>query len=159
MLNCDYTIHPQWLLDKPSANPTSWYQNESGSSFPSDLTLGNPQNALDFESETKDNTQVCTENVINDQSGWTDKEKSLLKRGIEIFGKSSVCLSQFIGSKTAPEVKHYLKHYFSDLQLMYDLNDGLLTEESCLASSVAVTETVIDENEVSLVLALVYKQI
>lgn len=144
------------MLDKPSANPTSWYQNESGSSFPSDLTLGNPQNALDFESETKDNTQVCTENVINDQSGWTDKEKSLLNRGIEIFAKSSVCLSQFIGSKSAAEVKHYLKHYYSDVQLIYDLNDGLSTEES-LGSSVTITETVIDEIEVSITLE--FKQI
>lgn len=36
----------------------------------------------------------------------------MLERGIEIFGKSNVRLSQFIGSKSAPEVRYYLKNFY-----------------------------------------------
>ncbi|KAF7279188.1 histone H2A deubiquitinase MYSM1-like [Rhynchophorus ferrugineus] len=111
ILNCDYTIHPQWLLDKPSANPDNWYDSNSASS------------AVDIQ-ETDSLGQISTEDCITDESGWTEKEKSLLHRGIEIFGKSSVRLSQFVGSKTSSEVKYYLKNYFSENQKLYDQNSS-----------------------------------
>lgn len=53
-----------------------------------------------------------------DESGWTEKERDLLKRGIEIFGKSHIRLTQFIGSKSASEVKHFLKNYYTDDELI-----------------------------------------
>lgn len=106
LLNCDYTIHPQWLLDKPSANPDNWYETNSASST-SDM------------SEADALGHISTENYITDESGWTEKEKNLLQRGIEIFGKSSVRLSQFVGSKTASEVKYYLKNFYSENQNYY----------------------------------------
>ncbi|XP_030761687.1 histone H2A deubiquitinase MYSM1-like [Sitophilus oryzae] len=108
LLNCDYTIHPQWLLDKPSANPDNWYTTTA--SVSTDTESNNEQDALGH---------ISTENCITDESGWTEKEKSLLHRGIEIFGKSSVRLSQFVGSKTSSEVKYYLKNYFSENQSLY----------------------------------------
>ncbi|CAG9836566.1 unnamed protein product [Diabrotica balteata] len=102
LLNFDYTIHPQWLLDRPSTNPDNWYDT-------------NVFNSTTEKSQTPENDalgHLSTENCITDESGWTEKEKNLLERGMEIFGKSSVRLSQFIGSKSAPEVKYYLKNFY-----------------------------------------------
>lgn len=100
LLNCDYTIHPQWLLDKPSTNPDCWYDT------------GAADKAADGGLSGAGGSHVFTENSITDESGWTEKEKMLLERGIDIFGKSNVRLSQFIGSKTASEVKYYLKNFY-----------------------------------------------
>lgn len=118
LLNCDYTIHPQWLLDKPSANPDNWYDTNSSAS------------SLDkIQTENDSLGHVSTENSISDESGWTEKEKSLLDRGIEIFGKSNIRLSQFIGSKSSAEVKYYLKNFYVDGQNTYkSLNDGIFDE-------------------------------
>ncbi|KAI4461922.1 swi/snf complex-related [Holotrichia oblita] len=102
LLKCDYTIHPQWLLDKPSTNPACWYSNST----------------VEFTSDTSSQSDVpstLSENLITDESGWTEKERNLLFRGIEIFGKSNARLSQFIGSKTPSEVKYYLKNFYSDV--------------------------------------------
>ncbi|XP_018571801.1 histone H2A deubiquitinase MYSM1-like isoform X2 [Anoplophora glabripennis] len=120
LLNCDYTIHPQWLLDKPSANPDNWYDTSSSAS------------SLDkIQTESDSLGHVSTENSITDESGWTEKEKNLLDRGIEIFGKSNVRLSQFIGSKTSAEVKYYLKNFYLDGQNTHkNLNDGIFEELS-----------------------------
>jgi len=111
LLNCDYTIHPQWLLDKPSGNPDNWY-NENSAPTTSDC------------SDSDGIGQVSLENCITDESGWTDKEKNLLQRGLEIFGKSSVRLSQFIGSKSASEVKYYLKNFFTGSLSGYRCSDS-----------------------------------
>lgn len=89
----------------------------------------------------KDQSLVCTENIINDDSGWTDKEKCLLKRGIEIFGRSTVCLSQFIGSKSAVEVKHYLKHYYTVRSTCEFNNEFVVCDNAA--------QEIIEENEVS----------
>ncbi|KAJ8931895.1 hypothetical protein NQ314_015164 [Rhamnusium bicolor] len=118
LLNCDYTIHPQWLLDKPSANPDNWYDT-------------NPSTGLLEKTQAESDTlgHVSTENSITDESGWTEKEKNLLERGIEIFGKSNVRLSQFIGSKTSAEVKYYLKNFYQENQNAYrNFNDGVVEE-------------------------------
>nr|CAH7745472.1 unnamed protein product [Callosobruchus chinensis] len=102
ILNCDFTIHPQWLLDKPSANPDNWYNSNNLS-----LSL------LEKTQLENDNLgHMSTENSITDESGWTEKEKNLLERGIEIFGKSNVRLAQFIGSKTPSEVRYYMKNFY-----------------------------------------------
>ncbi|KAJ8933985.1 hypothetical protein NQ318_016921 [Aromia moschata] len=120
LLNCDYTIHPQWLLDKPSPNPDNWYGTN--------LSTG-----LLEKTQTENDTlgHVSTENSITDESGWTEKEKNLLQRGIEIFGKSNVRLSQFIGSKTAAEVRYYLKNFYLESQTVYRrFNDGVVEDVS-----------------------------
>ncbi|EFA09787.2 Histone H2A deubiquitinase MYSM1-like Protein [Tribolium castaneum] len=113
LLNCDYTIHPQWLLDKPSANPDCWYDNSSV------LSPGLSEKP-DFGGSDDALGHVSTENSISDESGWTEKEKNLLERGIEIFGKSNVRLSQFIGSRTPAEVKYYLKNFYLEAQTSYN---------------------------------------
>lgn len=140
-LKCDYTIHPQWLLDKPSANPACWY-NTSISEFVSDIT---PQTEI---------PQISTENSITDESGWTEKEKNLLSRGIEIFGKSNARLSQFIGSKTPSEVKYYLKNFYSDTRSRNNYGDILndFIQETVISShdSGSVTsKEILDDAEVS----------
>ncbi|XP_044271707.1 deubiquitinase MYSM1-like [Tribolium madens] len=114
LLNCDYTIHPQWLLDKPSANPDCWYDNSSV------LSPGLSEKPNEFGSGDDTLGHVSTENSISDESGWTEKEKNLLERGIEIFGKSNVRLSQFIGSRTPAEVKYYLKNFYMEAQTSYN---------------------------------------
>ncbi|CAH0555880.1 unnamed protein product [Brassicogethes aeneus] len=121
LLNCDYTIHPQWLLDKPSANPDNWYQTGS---------------EIQENNESESLGHVSTENCITDESGWTEKEKNLLERGIEIFGKSNVRLSQFIGSKTASEVKYYLKNFYTENQGSYRTYSECLVEDNNLVSDV-----------------------
>ncbi|KAJ8971613.1 hypothetical protein NQ317_014734 [Molorchus minor] len=69
LLNCEYTIHPQWLLDKPSADPDNWYD----SNLPSGLV---------DKSQAENDTlgHVSTANSITDESGWTEMEKNLLER-------------------------------------------------------------------------------
>ncbi|RZC42586.1 histone H2A deubiquitinase MYSM1 [Asbolus verrucosus] len=125
LLNCDYTIHPQWLLDKPSANPDCWYDTSSVLS----TGLSEKPNS-EFGNGDNDNLgHVFTENSITDESGWTEKEKNLLERGIEIFGKSNIRLSQFIGSRTPSEVKYYLKNFYMETQTTYSgFNSGIIED-------------------------------
>lgn len=103
LLNWEYPIHPQWLLDKPSTNPDNWYNTNITS-----------ESIVKSSVDTDGLGHVSTENSISDESGWTEKEKNLLERGIEIFGKSNIRLSQFIGSKTSSEVRYYLKNFYSE---------------------------------------------
>lgn len=139
-MKCDYTIHPQWLLDKPSTNPDCWYST-SDSEF-----------SLDIPSQTEI-PPMSTENSITDESGWTEKEKNLLCRGIEIFGKSNVRLSQFIGSKSSSEVKYYLKNFYSELQcannseVIYD-NYVQETVVSTQSSESVINKDILDDEEV-----------
>ncbi|KAJ8920247.1 hypothetical protein NQ315_011908 [Exocentrus adspersus] len=119
LLNCDYTIHPQWLLDKPSANPDNWYDTSTSCSTSLDK----------LQTDNDSLGHVSTENCITDESGWTEKEKGLLDRGIEIFGKSNIRLAQFIGSKTSAEVKYYLKNFYVDGQnAVKNINDGVFED-------------------------------
>lgn len=138
LLNCEYTIHPQWLLDKPSANPACWY-NTTSSDFVS--TLSNDDNSnFSIEKNANDN--------ISDESGWTEKEKDLLNRGIEIFGKSNVRLAQFIGSKSAAEVKYFLKNFYSNIEFSCSNsveNEVILDDASQVIHS---NDDVIDDKEV-----------
>lgn len=136
-------------MDKPNANPTSWYNNDLPESFSSDLTSDHSHQEYEFEHarKSKDHSLVCTENIINDDSGWTDKEKSLLKRGIEIFGRSNVRLSQFIGSKTAAEVKHYLKHFYTGKSQIR--NEVVMSTNIVKDSPTLSQKEIIEENEVS----------
>ncbi|KAF5305231.1 hypothetical protein FQR65_LT07770 [Abscondita terminalis] len=95
VLNCNCS--PQWYLDQHSSS--CWYNNHADIS-----DLG----------QDKSENHISTENTINDESGWTKKEKNLLERGIEIFGKSNARLAQFIGTKSTAEVKHFLKYYYTE---------------------------------------------
>lgn len=134
LLNCDYTIHPQWLLDKPSTNPALWYDT-------SDL------DASDYDAQAEP-TILSQQNSITDESGWTEKEKDLLNRGIEIFGKSSLNLSQFIGSRTPAEVKYFLKNFYSDVQLSYtSVNEDILFD-NCVEETVVTSANVLQEYEI-----------
>ncbi|GLH08230.1 Histone H2A deubiquitinase MYSM1 [Gryllus bimaculatus] len=101
LLNCDYNIGSHWLLDAP--NQSCWYAtaDEAKSydrnqfSFPSSLASG-VSDSLPSTSQWDDN------------DSWTDKEKSLLEQGLEIFGHSWTQLAQFIGTKTTHQVKNYV---------------------------------------------------
>ncbi|XP_021925301.1 histone H2A deubiquitinase MYSM1-like isoform X2 [Zootermopsis nevadensis] len=42
---------------------------------------------------------------------WSDKEKSLLENGLDLFGHSWVRLSQFIGTKSSHQVKTYVRSH------------------------------------------------
>nr|XP_022900726.1 histone H2A deubiquitinase MYSM1-like [Onthophagus taurus] len=125
LLKCDYTIHPQWLLDKPSTNPACWYNNSESSNL-----MNTSLEDVDLPVKS-DAQQIVIENSVIDKSGWTEKEKDLLKRGIEIFGKSHVRLSQFIGSKSPGEVKSYLKRFYLEST---GLKDEIILE--CLEESI-----------------------
>lgn len=128
-LNCDYTVHPQWLLDRPSTNPDCWYNNSTS-------------NRSREDSDQEPIGHITTENSITDESGWTEKEKTLLERGIEIFGKSPLRLSQFIGTKTPSEIKYYLKSFYMELHPTHfvrnsvrKLSDDFLELENILIDS------------------------
>lgn len=130
------------LLSDYAILSSNWYSSDAAEPFSVDL----PHNDFDFDhnqQQQKEETLACTENLVNDDSGWTEKEKSLLTRGIEIFGKSSLRLSQFIGSKTATEVRYYLKHFYSDVQLTYDISDDVNSLEE-----VTLNSDVLGESEV-----------
>ncbi|XP_044763621.1 histone H2A deubiquitinase MYSM1-like [Coccinella septempunctata] len=102
-LKSEYTVHPQWLLDRPSTNPDCWYNNS-----PNRVREDSDHDPIPIG-------HITTENSITDESGWTEKEKTLLERGIEIFGKSPLRLSQFIGTKTPSEIKYYFKSFYMEL--------------------------------------------
>ncbi|KAL3271365.1 hypothetical protein HHI36_021849 [Cryptolaemus montrouzieri] len=135
LLNCEYTVHPQWLLDKPSTNPDCWYNNsiELSSEEPEQEYLGH----------------ITTENSITDESGWTEKEKNLLERGIEIFGKSALRLSQFIGTKTPSEVRYYFKSFYNELHPVDSVKSSLpkFSEESVILENVLVDSQIPCINE------------
>lgn len=136
----DYTIHPQWLLDKPSTNPACWYN--TGSEF-----------GLNYEQSSTGTAEVTTES-ITDESGWTEKEKDLIKRGIEIFGKSHVRLSQFVGSRTPAEVRYFLKNFSAYLEK--PSMEGEIVFENCLEETIITHENtqsidyteILDSNEI-----------
>lgn len=143
ILNCDYTIHPQWLLDKPSANPACWYNTSTDVTS----TLSSDSSSYSFEPNNCNDNII--ETAITDNSGWTDKEKDLLKRGIEIFGKSNTRLAQFIGSKSATEIKHFLKNYYTDLEFKCSNSIGNeIVLENCQEAQTITDDEVIDDTEV-----------
>lgn len=77
---------------------------------------------------------ISTENSITDESGWTEKEKNLLERGIEIFGKSNIRLAQFVGTKTASEVKYYLKNFYMENHTNYKgFIEGVVDENNLIS--------------------------
>uniref|UniRef100_A0AAR5PNB3 Myb-like, SWIRM and MPN domain-containing protein 1 n=1 Tax=Dendroctonus ponderosae TaxID=77166 RepID=A0AAR5PNB3_DENPD len=137
LLKCDYTVHPQWLLDQPSANPDNWYKETPGAPTPEVS-----------DSEDMSQVYISTENCITDESGWTDKEKTLLQKGMEIFGRSCVRLAQVIGSRTAAEVRYYFKNFYScsatpfhaaghshsELSVLESLNFDILNSDQIPAS-------------------------
>lgn len=131
LLNCEYTIHPQWLLDKPSANPDNWYNTN------------NINTEVTEKSQLENDTlgHLSTENCITDESGWTEKEKNLLESGIEIFGKSNIRLSQFVGSKTSAEVRYYLKNFYSENHPKINTGDHV--------GNITIRAEVVDEKQVS----------
>lgn len=86
---------------------------------------------------------MSTENCITDESGWTEKEKTLLERGIEIFGKSNVRLAQFVGSKTSAEVRYYLKNFYTE-------NHPKINNDSDIGS-LGIKGDVLDEKQVSFI--------
>nr|CAI5869811.1 unnamed protein product [Callosobruchus analis] len=135
ILNCDFTIHPQWLLDRPSANPENWYNSNNLS-----------MNLLEKTQLENDNLgHMSTENSITDESGWTEKEKNLLERGIEIFGKSNVRLAQFIGSKTPSEVRYYMKNfYIENHSTERQISDGFVGD----IGSAQLVDDVLDDNQI-----------
>lgn len=130
LLNCEYTIHPQWLLDKPSTNPDNWYNTNTSAELTEKIQIENDSLG-----------HLSTENCITDESGWTEKEKTLLERGIEIFGKSNVRLSQFVGSKTSAEVRYYLKNFYIE-------NHHKIHTDSNMGS-LGIKGDVLDEKQVS----------
>lgn len=75
---------------------------------------------------------------MSDESGWTEREKSLLDRGIEIFGRSALRLAQFVGSRTTAEVRHYLRHFYKDVRATCEVDED-----------VGSVEEVVGETEVS----------
>ncbi|KAL1464612.1 hypothetical protein WDU94_004242 [Cyamophila willieti] len=52
-----------------------------------------------------------TESLEFNSNIWTEKEKTLLERGLDLFGKSYARLSQYIGTKNSSQVKNYLKNH------------------------------------------------
>ncbi|KAF5276270.1 hypothetical protein FQA39_LY06619 [Lamprigera yunnana] len=98
IFNCD--CPSEWCLGQHSSS--CWYSNGQTEIC----------SALNGVGVDYGDSQTSNENYSNDSSGWTDLEKDLLQKGIEIFDKSNTRLSQFIGTKTATEVKHFLKHYY-----------------------------------------------
>lgn len=95
--------------------------------------------------------QITTENAISDESGWTKKEKNLLERGIEIFGKSHIRLAQFIGTKSANEVKYYLKNFYVNTQTCLNVTEETILDGNIIEETVVMSENiehVSDGNEV-----------
>lgn len=101
LLHCDY--QSSWYLDVGSP---PWYERSQLDSFsplPFSLPLSSSPNNLQWSDPSAASSSAG--NVAN----WTDKERSLLEEGLELFGRSWSRLSQFIGTKTPHQIKSYLK--------------------------------------------------
>ncbi|KAB0794309.1 hypothetical protein PPYR_11148 [Photinus pyralis] len=122
ILNCNCSS--EWFLEQNSSTNSCCY-NSAHSDLDVDLGQEPIQNV--------DKHQILTENTITDASGWTKREKNLLERGIEIFGKSGTRLAQFIGTKTASEVKHYLKYFHTEI-VVQGLDGQPIIEETVVTS-------------------------
>ncbi|XP_046407577.1 histone H2A deubiquitinase MYSM1-like [Ischnura elegans] len=105
----DY-IAPQWLLD--ASQP--WYSADDKSRGTSDRLLPEErQHTFGFSSlsgvESPTKSTPSTSRWEESDLSWTEREKSLIEKGLEMFGKSWNKIAQFIGTKTGTQVKNYVK--------------------------------------------------
>ncbi|XP_071444379.1 histone H2A deubiquitinase MYSM1-like [Hetaerina americana] len=105
----DY-IAPQWLLD--TTQP--WYSAEDKSRGTSDRLLQEDRpHSFGFSSltgvESPTKSTPGTSRWEEQDLSWTEREKSLLEKGMEMFGKSWNKIAQLIGTKTGSQVKNYVK--------------------------------------------------
>ncbi|KAJ1532347.1 hypothetical protein ONE63_000951 [Megalurothrips usitatus] len=94
-----------WYLDVGSP---PWYERsqlESYSPLPFSLPLNSSPNNLQWNDPSSGSGPSLGGSTVN----WTEKERSLLEEGLELFGRSWSRLAQFIGTKTAHQIKNYLK--------------------------------------------------
>ncbi|XP_069674702.1 histone H2A deubiquitinase MYSM1-like [Periplaneta americana] len=100
LLQCDYGITQQWLLD--TAGQPCWYSNP-------DDTKNISTDGQQFVFSTSDPSPASSNWIENDS--WNDKEKTLLEKGLDLFGRSWVRLAQFIGTKSSQQVKSYVRSH------------------------------------------------
>ncbi|XP_034240908.1 histone H2A deubiquitinase MYSM1-like [Thrips palmi] len=101
LLHCDY--QSSWYLDVGSP---PWYERSQLDSFsplPFSLPLSSSPNNLQWSDPSAGPSST------GNAASWTEKERSLLEEGLELFGRSWSRLSQFIGTKTPHQIKSYMK--------------------------------------------------
>ncbi|XP_054276541.1 histone H2A deubiquitinase MYSM1-like [Macrosteles quadrilineatus] len=106
-LNCDSS----WMLD---STQSCWYNSKS-----------EPQPSLEEFPSTFNAPE------LTDSNAWSEKEKYLLEKGLELFGRSYSRLSQYIGTKSSSQVKSYMSHQKS-------LGLGWIGKNSVSSSTVGV---------------------
>ncbi|KAE8742925.1 hypothetical protein FOCC_FOCC011477 [Frankliniella occidentalis] len=103
LLQCDYPS--SWYLDVGSP---PWYERSQLDPF-SPLPFSLPPSSSPNNLQWSDPSVGSPTSSGGNSTNWTDKERSLLEEGLELFGRSWSRLSQFIGTKTAYQIKSYLK--------------------------------------------------
>nr|CAD7260363.1 unnamed protein product [Timema shepardi] len=126
LLHCDYNMSSNWLLD--TTQP--WYSMaEDNKSLQSD-----DRQQHNFSTSMSTVDPLPTSSCIEENDQWNVKEKDLLQKGLELFGRSWVRLAQFIGSKTSQQVKSYMRtQHNSQLEkanLSFSIDSGHCESES-----------------------------
>nr|CAD7459538.1 unnamed protein product [Timema tahoe] len=126
LLHCDYNMSSNWLLD--TTQP--WYSMaEDNKSLQSD-----DRQQHNFSTSLSSVDPLPTSSCIEENDHWNEKEKDLLQKGLELFGRSWVRLAQFIGSKTSQQVKSYMRTRHNSLlekaNLSFSIDSGHCESES-----------------------------
>nr|CAD7194149.1 unnamed protein product [Timema douglasi] len=126
LLHCDYNMSSNWLLD--TTHP--WYSMaEDNKSLQSD-----DRQQHNFSTSMSTVDSLPTSSCIEENDQWNVKEKDLLQKGLELFGRSWVRLAQFIGSKTSQQVKSYMRTQHNSLlekaNLSFSIDSGHCESES-----------------------------
>lgn len=77
LLNCDYSINANWLIDNGvSVSGDIWYSS-SNNDYSSEVSPSNT--SLGFDEV------ICTENKPLEEPPWTEEEKNSLEKGLVQF--------------------------------------------------------------------------
>ncbi|PNF26239.1 hypothetical protein B7P43_G02679 [Cryptotermes secundus] len=141
LLHCDYGITQQWLLE--AATQPCWDSGSDDTKAPH--TDDRQQYGFSTPLSTTDPSSASPNWIDNDS--WSDKEKGLLEKGLDLFGHSWGRLSQFIGTKSSHQVKTYVRshlHHFgpadeNGAQASFSSGSGC-----CSAGAVGFTELIDD---------------
>nr|CAD7587716.1 unnamed protein product [Timema genevievae] len=126
LLHCDYNMSSNWLLD--TTQP--WYSMAEDNKSPQ----SDDRQQHNFSTSLSSVDPLPTSSCIEENDHWNEKEKDLLQKGLELFGRSWVRLAQFIGSKTSQQVKSYMRTQHNSLlekaNLSFSIDSGHCESES-----------------------------
>ncbi|CAH0389186.1 unnamed protein product [Bemisia tabaci] len=112
-LKADSSLHANYdsveLLHNNSPPGGHWFLESNLNAFWSKTLGSDPEDKGSFSCfSTSPQSKFLDSLSIANNNAWSSKEKYLLEKGLELFGRSWIRLSQYIGSKTSSQIKAYV---------------------------------------------------